>query len=81
MLDTLVVRPGSAASLERRDPRDTLGLPGRPTALDRLAALLEELSSLPERLYAEVWRRRPQRIVEFERLLSAGTARPAIPGA
>jgi PPK2 family polyphosphate:nucleotide phosphotransferase len=53
MLDTLVVRPGSAASLERRDPRDTLGLPGKADCADRLAALLEELSSLQERLYAE----------------------------
>ena len=53
MLDTLVVRPGSAAGLERRDPRDTLGLPGKADWADRLAALLEELSSLQERLYAE----------------------------
>jgi PPK2 family polyphosphate:nucleotide phosphotransferase len=53
MLDTLVVRPGSAASLERRDPRDTLGLPGKADCADRLAAVLEELSSLQERLYAE----------------------------
>ena len=53
MLDTLVVRPGSAAGLERRDPRDTLGLPGKADCADRLAALLEELSSLQERLYAE----------------------------
>jgi PPK2 family polyphosphate:nucleotide phosphotransferase len=53
MLDTLVVRPGSAAGLEQRDPRDTLGLPGKADCADRLAALLEELSSLQERLYAE----------------------------
>jgi PPK2 family polyphosphate:nucleotide phosphotransferase len=53
MLDTLVVRPGSPAGLERRDPRDTLGLPGKKDSADRFAELLEELASLQERLYAE----------------------------
>jgi PPK2 family polyphosphate:nucleotide phosphotransferase len=53
MLDALIVDPGSAAGLERRDPRDTLGLPGKEEAKAQLAALLEELSSLQERLYAE----------------------------
>ena len=53
MLSRLVVDPGSAAGLERRDPRDTLGLPGKDEAKEQLATLLEELSSLQERLYAE----------------------------
>jgi PPK2 family polyphosphate:nucleotide phosphotransferase len=53
MLSRLVVDPGSAADLERRDPRDTLGLPRKDEAKEKLAALLEELSSLQERLYAE----------------------------
>jgi len=53
MLDTLLVAPGSASDLARRDPRDTLGLPGKEEAAPQLAALLEELSSLQERLYAE----------------------------
>ena len=53
MLETLIVQPGSAADLERRDPRDTLGLPGKEESKAALAALLEELSSLQERLYAE----------------------------
>jgi PPK2 family polyphosphate:nucleotide phosphotransferase len=53
MLSRLVVDPGSAADLERRDPRDTLGLPGKGEAKEQLAALLEELSSLQEHLYAE----------------------------
>ena len=53
MLDALLVRPGSAADLEQRDPRDTLGVPGKEDAAVRLAALLEEVSSLQERLYAE----------------------------
>jgi PPK2 family polyphosphate:nucleotide phosphotransferase len=53
MLDALVVKPGSAAGLERRDPRDTLGLPDKKDAAEELEALLDELGSLQERLYAE----------------------------
>ena len=53
MLDALVVTPGSAAGLASRDPRNTLGLPGKDAASEQLASLLEELASLQERLYAE----------------------------
>ena len=53
MLSGLLVDRGSSADLERRDPRDTLGLPGKDEAKEQLATLLEELSSLQERLYAE----------------------------
>jgi PPK2 family polyphosphate:nucleotide phosphotransferase len=53
MLSRLVVDPGSAADLEGRDPRDTLGLPEKDKAKEQLATLLEDLSSLQERLYAE----------------------------
>ena len=53
MLDALVVTPGSAAGLNTRDPRDTLSVPGKDAASEQLATLLEELSSLQERLYAE----------------------------
>jgi PPK2 family polyphosphate:nucleotide phosphotransferase len=53
MLSRLVVDPGSAAGLKRRDPRDTLGLPGKDEAKEQLATLLEELSLLQVRLYAE----------------------------
>ncbi len=53
MLDALFVDPGSAAGLGTRDPRDALGLPGKEAASRKLASLLEELSSLQERLYAE----------------------------
>ena len=53
MLDALTVRPGSAAGLEQRDPRDTVGLPEKKHAAEELEALLEELGSLQERLYAE----------------------------
>jgi len=53
MLDALVVRPGSAADLAHRDPRDTLGLAGKDVAAVQLEALLHDLSTLQERLYAE----------------------------
>ena len=53
MLDALIVKHGSAAGLEQRDPRDTLGLPEKKHAAEELEALLEELGSLQERLYAE----------------------------
>ena len=53
MLDALIVTPGSAAGLEQRDPRDTLGLPDKKDAAEELDALLEELGLLQERLYAE----------------------------
>ena len=53
MLDALVVHPRSAADLVGRDPRATLGLPGKEDAAALLEELLEELSSLQERLYAE----------------------------
>jgi PPK2 family polyphosphate:nucleotide phosphotransferase len=53
MLDALIVTPGSAAGLEQRDPRDTLGLPDKKDAAEELESLLEELGSLQERLYAE----------------------------
>ena len=53
MLASLVVDPGAAAGLEARDPRDTLGLAGKDAAAGELDALLQELSSLQERLYAE----------------------------
>ncbi len=53
MLDALIVRPGSTAGLEQRDPRATLGLPEKKDADEELEALLDELGSLQERLYAE----------------------------
>ena len=53
MLDRLMVKPGSAAGLDLRDTRATLGLPGKEEAKAELRELLEELSTLQERLYAE----------------------------
>ena len=53
MLDRLIVRPGSAAGLDLRDTRATLGLPGKEETKAELQQLLGELSTLQERLYAE----------------------------
>jgi PPK2 family polyphosphate:nucleotide phosphotransferase len=53
MLDQLIVKPGAAANLAGRDPRDTLGLTGKPEGNDRLKALLVELSEYQIRLWAE----------------------------
>jgi PPK2 family polyphosphate:nucleotide phosphotransferase len=53
MLDALIVKPGSAAKLDKRDPRDTLGLLGKEEAAEEREALAAELAVLQERLYAE----------------------------
>jgi PPK2 family polyphosphate:nucleotide phosphotransferase len=53
MLDALIVKPGSAAKLGDRDPRDTLGLAGKPEAAAKHVELAAELAELQERLYAE----------------------------
>jgi PPK2 family polyphosphate:nucleotide phosphotransferase len=53
MIDSLRVKPGSPARLDERDPRDTLGLPGKAESAEQLAKLVEELADLQMRLYAE----------------------------
>ena len=53
MLDALIVKPGSAAKLGDRDPRDKLGLAGKQEAGEQRAALMDELAELQQRLYAE----------------------------
>jgi PPK2 family polyphosphate:nucleotide phosphotransferase len=53
MLDALIVKPGAAAKLGDRDPRDTLGLTGKEEAAEKRIALVAELAELQERLYAE----------------------------
>ena len=60
MLSRLVVEPGSAVT-SSVVMRDTLGLPEKDEAKEQLAVLLEELSSLQERLYAEGRRSVPRR--------------------
>ncbi|MFL5980118.1 MAG: PPK2 family polyphosphate kinase [Gaiellaceae bacterium] len=53
MLKQLTVAPGSKPQLERRDPRDTLGVSDKDEGKAQLADLLEELGGLQARLYAE----------------------------
>jgi PPK2 family polyphosphate:nucleotide phosphotransferase len=53
MLDALIVKPGSAAKLDKRDPRDTLGRTGKEEAAEKREALTAELAELQGRLYAE----------------------------
>ncbi len=53
MIEDLIVRPGEAANLGGRDPRTTLGLPGKEEAKEQLSKLLAELSDYQTRLWAE----------------------------
>jgi PPK2 family polyphosphate:nucleotide phosphotransferase len=53
MVERLIVKPGEPANLAGRDPRDTLGLSGKPEAKDRLKELHSELSHFQRRLWAE----------------------------
>jgi PPK2 family polyphosphate:nucleotide phosphotransferase len=56
MINRLRVEPGQAPKLAERDPRDTLGLPGKQEAKDKLAELVGRLERLQRRLYAEARR-------------------------
>jgi PPK2 family polyphosphate:nucleotide phosphotransferase len=53
MVKNLIVGPGKPANLAGRDPRDTLGLPGKDEAMERLKTLLADLSAYQTRLWAE----------------------------
>lgn len=50
LLERLIVEPGKRANLAGRDPRDSLGLPGKAEGNERLKALLVELSDYQTRL-------------------------------
>jgi PPK2 family polyphosphate:nucleotide phosphotransferase len=52
-LEGLRVEPGSAAALGTRHPGERLGLADKPTAKVRRDELMEELTSLHDRLWAE----------------------------
>jgi PPK2 family polyphosphate:nucleotide phosphotransferase len=56
MLAKLMVKPGSAAGLNKRKTDDHAGLAGKAEAKKHLAKLIEELSILHNRLYAEAER-------------------------
>jgi PPK2 family polyphosphate:nucleotide phosphotransferase len=53
MLAKLMVKPGSAAGLSKRKTDDHAGLAGKAEAKKQLEKLIEELSILHNRLYAE----------------------------
>ena len=53
MRDRLIVTPGKAAKLAERDPRDDLGLEGKDESKELLEELVDELSLLQNRLWAE----------------------------
>jgi PPK2 family polyphosphate:nucleotide phosphotransferase len=53
VLEKLIVEPGSAAGLNTRKPDDHAGLDGKAESQQELAKLIEELSLLHNRLYAE----------------------------
>jgi PPK2 family polyphosphate:nucleotide phosphotransferase len=52
MVDTLIVRPGTAAGIAERDPGDGLGL-RKQEGEERLGALVERIDELQYRLFAE----------------------------
>jgi PPK2 family polyphosphate:nucleotide phosphotransferase len=53
VLSPLVVAPGSPAELAKRDPRDLAGLEGKSAAKKQRAELVDRLSKLHTRLFAE----------------------------
>lgn len=53
MLGSLIVKPGDHPHLDDRDPADRLGLSGKTEAVREAASLVEELSILQNRLWAE----------------------------
>ena len=56
MLGKLIVEPGSAPELGKRDTDGRDGLDGKAAGKQQLAELVEELSLLHNRLYAEASR-------------------------
>lgn len=53
LLDAIRIVPGTGAGLDARDPRDTLDLPGKDEARDRLEVLQDQAYDLQRRLWAE----------------------------
>jgi PPK2 family polyphosphate:nucleotide phosphotransferase len=56
MIDELRVAPGKAPHLAKRDPGSKLGMKNKAAGLERLEALVAELSDLHNRLWAEARR-------------------------
>jgi PPK2 family polyphosphate:nucleotide phosphotransferase len=53
VIDRIRIEPGQKPKLAERDPRDTLGLPGKEEAKAELGRLVTKLEALQGRLYAE----------------------------
>jgi PPK2 family polyphosphate:nucleotide phosphotransferase len=56
VIEKIRVEPGHKLDLAKRDPRDTLGLPGKGETKAELGDLVERLEALQGRLYAEAKR-------------------------
>ena len=56
MIDRIRIEPGHRPKLAQRDPRDTLGLPGKEETKAELGQLVAKLERLQRRLYAEARR-------------------------
>jgi PPK2 family polyphosphate:nucleotide phosphotransferase len=56
IVDELIVRPGDAAGLHKRNPASSLGMADKIEGRDRLAVLQLELDALHNRLWAEARR-------------------------
>jgi PPK2 family polyphosphate:nucleotide phosphotransferase len=56
VIDKIRIEPGHKADLAERDPRDTLGLPGKDETKAELADLVAKLEHLQRHLYAEARR-------------------------
>jgi PPK2 family polyphosphate:nucleotide phosphotransferase len=56
VIDKIRIEPGHEVHLAKRDPRDTLGLPGKEETKAELSDLVGKLEHLQRRLYAEATR-------------------------
>jgi PPK2 family polyphosphate:nucleotide phosphotransferase len=56
VIDMIRIEPGHGPKLAERDPRDTLGLPGKEQVKTELGELVAKLERLQRRLYAEARR-------------------------
>lgn len=69
LVEKLRLTPGKPVRLDRRDPGDTLGLPGKQQAQQALAENVARIAELQQRLYAE---HRRALLVVFQALDAGG---------
>src|SRR4051812_7743186 len=53
LIDRYQIKPGGTVSLEKFDPRDHAGVDDKETTKDDTAAIVTEIDTLQDRLYAE----------------------------